>query len=410
MNILIVNQPPFNRGDESAHKGLIRALLKKTDVKIRILTKHEWIESVRQYAVIDERVEYIYEPISYFKLQQLKDYGLRKGKKWLWIFHPMMRYYKKNYQWADIVLCAPGGICMGGFQDWDHLCMLHLSKFYNKPLAYFGRSFGPFPTETELNRRFKDLSIEMLNYFSFLSVRDSKSEQLAKEMGYSYVSTVDSAFLDSPKVEIPYEIWKSIGDKPYMVFVPNYLLWHYAYKGKISHNTILDFYSRMIDVIKDCSPGYNIVMLPQLFGRDHCYPVSDVQFFRDLAKMKLDNHIIVTSDNYSSDIQQSVIAGAKYVIGARYHSIVFAINQNIPFISLSYEHKMFGLLETLGKTEWCVDITNTFSNTSSQSTTLERVKALIPNLINDDMIRDKAKAIAMQGMDSFIESLSNLKK
>ena len=38
MNILIVNQPLNNRGDESAHKALTRALLQKIpDAKISVL-------------------------------------------------------------------------------------------------------------------------------------------------------------------------------------------------------------------------------------------------------------------------------------------------------------------------------------------------------------------------------------
>lgn len=406
MNILIINQPPFNRGDESAHKGLIRSLLRRIpDASITVLTKQEWLESVRQYAVYEDRANYVCLPDNLLNLRRIKKLGLYTGLKCVWSLHPIIWYFRKYYKWADIVVCAPGGICMGGFQDWDHLFMLHLAKYYNKPLAYFGRSFGPFPTETKANRIFKAQSIKMLNYFSFLSLRDSKSEKLAQEMGYSYISTVDTAFLDAPKVEIPYEIKRAIGDSPYMVFVPNYLLWHYAYKDKISHETILSFYSRLMDIIWEYNPDFNIVMLPQLFGRDYRYDVSDVSLFRDLAKMKDDSRVVITSDNYSSDVQQSVIANSKYVIGARYHSIIFAINQDVPFISLSYEHKMIGLLETLDKKEWCIDFTNTFENETTQRETLERIKSLIPNLCKDPMIREKAKKIAENGMDQFIASL-----
>ena len=194
-----------------------------------------------------------------------------------------------------------------------------------------------------------------------------------------------------------------------MVFEPNYLLWHYAYKDKVSHETILNFYSSMMDVIWQGNPEYNIVMLPQLFGRDDEYPMSDVQLFRDLAKLKNDERVIITSDNYSSDVQQAVISHAKYVIGARYHSIVFAINQNTPFISLSYEHKMVGLLETLGKLGCCVDFTKTFDSDENQKQTLEHVKNIIPNLAKDENLRKEAKAIAYKGMDAFIKTINNLK-
>lgn len=56
--------------------------------------------------------------------------------------------YNELYKESDVVLCAPGGICMGGFQNWWHLFMLQLAKYIGKPLVYYGRSFGPFPVVT----------------------------------------------------------------------------------------------------------------------------------------------------------------------------------------------------------------------------------------------------------------------
>ena len=109
---------------------------------------------------------------------------------------------------------------MGGFQDWNHLYMLKWAKHCHRPLAYFGRSFGPFPIETDNERLFKEISLEMLNYFSFLSIRDKVTERLADELKIPYISTVDTAFLDSPEVKIPYELQLTLNNKQYMVFVP----------------------------------------------------------------------------------------------------------------------------------------------------------------------------------------------
>ena len=406
MNILLINQPPFNRGDESAHKGLVRTLIQKIpDAHIRVMSKIEWKESIRQYAVHSPNVEYVYEPVEYLKLKGFKIRGLKFNFKWIWHFHPLMYIYRKHYKWADIVMCAPGGICMGGFQDWDHLFLLHLAKFYHRPLVYYGRSFGPFPTETGDNKLFRKLSLDIINYFSFFSIRDRQSELLAEEIGVPYVSTVDSAFLDSPSVEIPYEIERAIGDKPYMVFVPNYLRWHYAYKDKITHETVIDFYEKVLDVIWKHHPNMNVVLLPQLFGRDDDYVMSDVRFFRDLARRKQDERIIITSDNYDSDVQQTIISRAQYVIGARYHSIVFAINQGIPCIALSYEHKMSGLLETLDKKEWCIEFTKSLDNVTNQQNTIAEIDTLIPRLLVNRNIQTEAKEMALNCMDLFIQTI-----
>lgn len=405
MNLLIINQPPFNRGDESAHKALVRALLSRIpDVNIRVVSHLAVLESVRQYAVHDDRVSYIpLAPNHYLYSNKFHYKGLIEGQRWLWRLHPFFNIYKRMYKWSDVVVCAPGGICMGGFQDWNHLFYLILAKFYKKPLAYYGRSFGPFPTETEKNRLFKKYSLEMLNYFSFLSIRDHKTELLAEELNIPYVSTVDTAFLDSPKVEIPYELTSLIGETPYVVFVPNYLLWHYVYKGRVSHEQVMNFYSKVMDELLLAFPDHNVVMLPQVFcGRE--YALSDVDFFRDLAHLKKNHRIIVTADCYSSDIQQTVISGAKALIGSRYHSVVFAINQNVPFVALSYEHKIVGLLETLGKQDCCVDITRTFDSKENESATIEQIRRLLPIIRKDEQAQQKAKTIASECMDKFVST------
>lgn len=403
MNILIINQPPFNRGDESAHKGLIRTLLKRfPNTKIKVMHEACLSESYRQYAVRDKRVEYFSEVEGCIKFPRFRNYDVFTNHTWLWKWHPTYRRMERIYKWADIVVCAPGGICMGGFQDWNHLYHLRLAQLFKRPLAYYGRSFGPFPTETERNRQFKKISLDMLHYFGYLSIRDHKTELLADELNIPYISTIDSAFLDSPKVEIPYELKSVVGDKPYMVFVPNYLLWHYAYKGRISHETVINFYCKVMDEIWAANPELNILMLPQLFcGRE--YALNDVELFRDLAKAKNDSRIIITADCYSSDIQQTLISKAKYVIGARYHSIVFALNQGVPCIALSYEHKMAGLLETLGKTEWCIEFSKTLDSKENQEKCLEQIRKLIPSLKPDTEGQKKAKLIAQKGMDKFVE-------
>ncbi len=407
--ILIINQPGYNRGDEAAHRALVRSLLDRIpDVEIHVLSPPKFRESIRQIRVIDTRVRYLFDPPLWPLTSFLIDQWRKSGKcTWLWRFHPYFKKYRDIYQWADLVVCAPGGICMGGYQNWDHLFHLELARVFNLKLAYYGRSFGPFPTETEANRQFKKTSIQLLNYFSFLSVRDSKTELLAKELGLSYVPTVDTAFLDSPKAELPYELKMRIGKNPYFVFVPNYLLWHYAFKDRISHGTILDFYSKVIDEITAAYPECDIVMLPQLFG-EWTYAFSDVEFFRDLAAIKNNPRLIVIPDCYSSDVQQNVIKGATALLGARYHSIVFAINQSVPFVALSYEHKISGMLDSLGKAYSYVDIRHSFDSSENTDATLLEIRKRLSGIQLDTNVLPKAKAIANNCMNLFIKQLSSL--
>lgn len=390
MNLLIINQPLNNRGDESAHKGLIRALCKNNpNINIKVLFIEANQNSINQFNVNLPNVTYInlHKSKAYYRTSVL---GIKYKMYILWYLHPTIRKLISIYNCADYIICAPGGICMGGFQDWMHLFSLKLAKHLNKELIYYGRSFGPFPIETRNNRIFKKISLEMLNYFSFLSIRDKESEKLAKKLNLKYISTVDSAFLDSPKVNLPKEL-QSLIKKRFMIFVPNSLIWHYHYKNKLTIDEVIEFYKEIIFLIRKRYPEHNIVMLPQTFNNG-TYLGDDINFFKDLANKLNDPHIIILKDKYSSDIQQTIISNSDFIIGARYHSIVFALNNNIPFIALSYEHKMLGLLETLKKEDRIVDITNL--SPENKDILIQKIYKLLNNLEKDQEAQNNAKRIA----------------
>ena len=405
MKILIVNQPLNNRGDESAHKALVRTMLSEIPiVSITVLWVGANPDSIRQFAVTDERVKYVnlknvrgFHRIATISLKHPQFHFLNK-------LHPTFRHLTRYYKEADWVVCAPGGICMGGFQNWMHLFYLYLAKRMGKEIAYYGRSIGPFPTVTKNNRTFKRISVDLLKSFKFIALRDKRSETIANELGIKYCSTVDSAFLDSPHVEIPSAIQARLENcGKYMVFVPNKLIWHFAYRN-VNIEIIVKFYRSIFEIILKQYPDYGIVLLPQIFNiQDN--KVSDYNFFIELAKRQNDKRIIVIPDKYSSDIQQTVISNAKFLIGARYHSIVFALNNNVPFIALSYEHKMFGLLESLGKQGCTVDITNVFASESNQENAIKSICSKLPLITKDELVMKNAKDIAMKCFETLKETV-----
>ncbi len=403
MNILIVNQPLNNRGDESAHKGLLRALVKALpDIHIKVLFPYSYNDTIRQFDVHLPQVEYVCIPHRLgegFFLKATVKYGLH----WLWSCYPFTRKLLAEYRWAYQVICAPGGICMGGFQDWRHLFFLRVAQALHKPLAYYGRSFGPFPVKTWSNRRFYRISQELLYYFSFCSIRDKKTERLAQEMHIPFVETVDSAFLDNPSVSVPEEIQKQIGDHPYVVYVPNLLIWHYAYQ-KFPKQSVFELFSELYHVIEEQFPKHKVIMLPQKFNCGN-YLGDDYPFFCDLKQALGSEQICVLPDTCSSDIQQSIIAHSSCMIGARYHSVVFALNQNVPFVALSYEHKISGLLETLGKTDCMVDISRALESDEQRQEAVRLFAKILPSVRVDEAARQKAKSIAETCFQQYIQTL-----
>lgn len=408
-NLLIVNQPMRNRGDESAHKALIRMLLNRfTDINIEVLVCKGFYNEmdIEEFKLLHPKVNYVMEPI---KPEKAFWYLVKRGIyqpcfKFFWMFHPGIVRFIKHYLHVDLIICAPGGICMGGFQNWEHLFLLHIAKLLNKPIAYFGRSIGPFPERTLSNRNFKKGSISLLKYMGFISLRDQKSFDLCKSLGYKCELTADTAFLDQPRTNLPDVFKEKICNKKYLIMVPNLLIWHYAFKNKLTRDNMVGFFSKLADVLFEEYPNHRILLLPQTFGHKNDENIqNDIHFFREIKDLNKNENLIVVDDKYSSDIQQSIIANAEFLTGARYHSIVFAINNNIPFVALSYEHKIEGLLEILNKKDCMIDISgDRLGDTANLDSLLEEFRIKVKCATKDEFSQKEAKRIVSEGADKFL--------
>lgn len=408
MNILIVNQPLRNRGDESAHRALVRKLLQEIpDMHVRVLFYCEEANAIDEFSILDERVEYI----SAFGVneRQLKTlYFIRKGiENTLFWCHPYVNKFLRYYHWSDAVVCAPGGICMGGFMNWWHEEQLLIAMKLGKPIFYYGRSIGPFWDEPEEKKVFKQQAVRILNYASYASLRDATSIKIAKDLGINNViETTDTAFLDYPQVNIPEEILREIGRKEYVVFVPNSLIWHYFYRGKATGEEVVAYWSKVARMIAKHYPNHKIVMLPQTSLQGKVF--DDKYLFQDIQKHCPEIDIFVSDDIYSSDIQQQIIRGADAVFGARYHTIVFAINNNVPFVSLSYEHKMSGLLEELSLQDEMIDITKLFTSEEENNRILKQFEERIPQIHRNPIAQKLAKNKAQLAFNIFVEKIKSI--
>lgn len=373
MNILIVNQPTGNRGDESAHRALIRSLSRRfPNDSIDIVFVGDSYERVEPIVVKSENVKYHTFPIKKGR-SGLPLLAFKCHLERLFMF--IIPQYRQLYSFikrANYVICAPGGICMGGFMNWEHILILKAVLWKNKPLAYYSRSFGPFSNNDKIQSLFFNESKKILNSFDFLSIRDQKTMVLANKMNLSYIPSIDTAFLEIPSVDaqmlnLPFD------NKKYVIFVPNSLTWHPAYSQR-SPELIQEFYLKIIELLKDKFESYTIVLMPQLFGDNN---TSDYYYFKKLAMNDNTGTLCVLDESYNSDIQQSIISKSAFVIGARYHSIVFAINNKIPFVSLSYEHKLFGLLQILRSEDCQVDITKVGDESFNQKEALSTISSII---------------------------------
>lgn len=401
MKIAIINQPVANRGDESAHKAFVRQLHRALpNVQIDVIFIGREKSLVDAMRVDEKNIDYINLPK--IKLEgTIEKFSILFNLFSLSYFHPTLRKFQVVLDSYDKIICAPGGICMGGFLSWDHIWQLMVAKELRKPVYYWGRSIGPFSDTDFSHSVFKKRSLELLQYFSYVSLRDKRSIEIARDMGIEVCGVVDSAFLETPDVDIPLSVSDLLGED-YIVFVPNQLTWHYRYRD-VPQGKIDGFYISIFDVIKDKYPHSKIIMLPQTFNSK----INDYDYFLKLKKAACKDEVIVLDEKYSSDIQQCIIKKARLVIGVRYHSIVFALNNGVPFISLSYEHKMKGLLETIGGAQNMVDIENIFDGYQDEHIlqSIEQIRVLLSS-ISVPFSVDRERKLMKEEFDELISKLA----
>ena len=391
MNIIVINQPINNHGDEAAHKALLRSLAYKFPCHLfTVMFFHVSQESVDAMNVHLDNVKYVNvtDGFSKKKYEIIKIAFRNHCGKMLKLL-PQFRAVEHYLKSADCIINAPGGICMGTFHNWEHVYFLKLAQWLNKPVAYYSRSFGPFTITNTTDKLFNKLCIDLLRKFSFLSIRDSKSMSLAESLGINYEAAIDTAFLNVKRTPLP----NVLVDKKYCVLVPNSLVWHPTFK-KCSEKYIKLFYQKLTTNILKRYPDLFLVFLPQLFNKEDGGDKAYFKILNSALTTEEQKRIIIVDDKDNSDVQQTIISKSEFIIGARYHSIVFAINNEVQFVSLSYEHKMEGLLSILDLESRSVPFNQWVKNESDIDASINHVILKLGNSVDLSQAHAKALNIA----------------
>lgn len=399
--VTVINQPLGNRGDQAAHKALIGLLQQHDDIEITVVFISSCsTEAIRQFGGDPRGVKYVAIPPfrGMRKVLRRAMYLPRASWRILERF-PALREYNEIIRGSDYVLCAPGGICMGGYRNWQHIWELANALALKKRTGIYGRSIGPFEGRRLSDMVFRRSSVDILRRVDFLSLRDRFSQHVADELGVAYVPTVDTAFAYKQPRDLPPEL-RLLEKRQYAAFIPNQLyVWHANFKA-FPEERFDDLYRSIIRSI--LSHGLDVLMLPQLFGGSR----TDRPYFARLAKDFDANRVMVLADTYDSDIQQRIIACSRLVVGARYHSVVFAINNNIPLVCLSYEHKMLYMLELLDLERYSLSLEHLIAEAGG----MEKVDELLESVLNEasdvasrvEEANTKARDIARRSFASLV--------
>lgn len=117
--------------------------------------------------------------------------------------------------------------------------------------------------------------------------------------------------------------------------------------------------------------GFKIMFIPQVTVENH--NDDDRLCSNDVyEKMKNKNGVSVSNTDYDYQEIKKVYSSLDFLIGTRFHSVIFALTSLVPSIAIQYEHKTIGIMTDLGLEKWVIDI---------DKTEIEKLKKMFDDLV-----------------------------
>lgn len=268
---------------------------------------------------------------------------------------PLPRHLRRvadMYRKADTVLPVGGGYLRGkpGLASTMELClMLHplvLARLLGKPTIHYSQSVGPFG-----NRLQAKLAAWVLRRVTLLIVREDITRALLHKLGVrrNVVRSIDSAFLlpSNNAKDVRLELGIPDGQLVVGITVRDWL------KGAAQRS-----YENAVAALADHIRAKHraaVVFIPQVTAEHH--GDDDRKASARVAALMGDRSgVYVIKDHYDHKSIKSLYGGLDYLVGTRFHSVIFALTSYVPALAIEYEHKTRGILQDLELEKWVTPI------------------------------------------------------
>lgn len=364
-NILIVNQHSKNFGDDAAGCALVQELLKKESVsRIDIIYNCNVAIPINNPKVF-HHLELNFDNMKKYNL--VKYYFLHKRIG----IRPQNEFLKK---WIDIIdssdfiFMSPCGANIGIYKDWASLARLFMITKHHKKIIFHYNTIGKSG-----NMVFDLLAKKVLSK-SLIYVREKKSLNYINSIGMNGYWGPDTAYLlEKIKVNTKINV---------ITLVPSFFDdWHPEFKNNPIDSTIQ---SRILPQIARWAEnnGYFIEIIPHLNTEEE---IEYNQKVKDILNLYCNERAKIRDDILTVWDYDKNIASSSIVIGMRYHAIVLASKNNVPFLSLSYENKMKEVCKYTNMENYQVDL--------HSKDEFERVSKILTEIKNnrDEIVKNLEK-------------------
>ncbi len=348
--IFIIHAHWNNRGDEAAVRAMMDELLEcDEDIHLSLQINSNELHEIE--GLEEQGINVLHNRFP--KKKDFPEVMAILASKGRITFSARGKEFVKTLKNADMVVHAPGGPSIGDIYknaELPYLMRFLMAKRLGKKYFFYAPSMGPFTGVRNSIRK------RVLKNASAVILREKISENHVKNFvpDVKTLTTLDSAFqhdVDIEKNEKLLDNYTELKcflnkyDKCIGITITD-LQWNPLYSGKDEiKNNIRESFENFIKYLKE--QGFGVVFVPQLFGS-----ANDRDY---MASFALDNAFVV-DETYDCYFQQYLISKLYAVVGMRYHSNIFSCKMKIPFISVSYEQKMKGFMESQKLEKYCINI------------------------------------------------------
>lgn len=373
-----------NKGDAALLEVLVRDLKRQygTQCIIDILTIDK-IEAGAHFAGVP-----LHEAFMYHALNQSKT---RAGKLlysfvmmgytllWAWVYRVIGRSLPLPSRWravtdlylqADMVVTVGGGYFRtnGSFVSFINLLlMLHPLQFteiMQKPTSLYVMSVGPFYSWLE-----RYLTTRLFKRMNIILIREDTSLELLHSMGVkeNVHRAIDSGFLFASTRRAQLRKKLSIPKKTPVVGV--------TARHWLDSTAQVAYETQMAAALDHIGDTYaaQIVFIPQVTST-HNHD-DDRTVSRSIAgRMKHKQNVHVMDGDYDHYDVKAMYDELDFIIGTRFHSVIFSLTSYVPAIAIEYEHKTSGIMKDLDLSKWTLKIEDVEQKTMT---------ALFDRLVNE---------------------------
>ncbi len=280
---------------------------------------------------------------------------------WAWVKRylkadlPLPHEWRKTtelYQRADLIITVGGGYFRSSADPVTFVNLLlmlhplHFATLLGKPTCLYTMSVGPFYRPIE-----KSLTARAFRKLPLILIRENTSLELLEAMDVTenVRRSVDSGFLFTGKKSA--ELRKTLELKKTDILVGVTARKWLNAEGQAAYETAL---AQTIDAIIT-KHKVQVVFIPQVTSVSN--NDDDRKVSRSVvSRMKQTQSVHVMEDDYDHYDVKAMYDELDYIIGTRFHSVIFSLTSRVPAIAIEYEHKTSGIMRDLNLSEWTVKI------------------------------------------------------